>query len=168
MTAGTCPFCGTDTGFSRQPEPELGTLSIDEFEALVRGEWRLRLGAGAYDRAHSAGLVRALLVYGLKPDSPVRCVIAGQLLYRELTKYGTSGAGQREIRRELRVLLEAVDAVLRSSGVTPARAEAFVTALVDQLRDALGWWIVPPEPDAVERPGGEEAGTTRLAGAAAL
>jgi len=168
MMAGTCPFCGTDTGLARQPEPGLGTLSIDEFETLVRGEWRLRLGAGAYDRAHSVGLVRALLVYGLEPRSPVRRLIVDHLLYRELTKYGMSGACQREIRRELRVLLEAVDAVLRVSGVTAARAEAFVTALVDQLRCALGWWIVPPEPDAAERPAGEEAGTTRLAGAAAL
>jgi hypothetical protein len=168
MTAGACPFCGTDTGLPRQPEPELRTLSIDEFETLVRGEWRRRLGAGAYDRAHSAGLVRALLVYGLEPRSPVRRLIVDHLLYRELTKYGLGGACQREIRRELRVLLEAVDAVLRSSGVAPARAEGFVTALVDQLREALGWWIVPTEPDAIERSPGEEADTARLAGAAAL
>ena len=147
MMAGSCPFCGTDTGLARQPEPELCTLSMDELEALVRGEWRRRLGPAAYAEAHSAALVRALLVYALCPDSPVRSCIADQLLYRELTKYGVRGTTQREIRSEFRALLEAVHAVLESHEVAPGTTAALVTRLVDRLRAALGWWIVPPDPE---------------------
>ncbi len=54
MSATTCPYCATRTPFPREPDRELGGVSFDEFEVLVRNEWRQRLGWKAYG-AHSRG-----------------------------------------------------------------------------------------------------------------
>lgn len=38
-----CPFCGTDTGIDREIVPGLDPLSLEEFDTLVRREWRRHL-----------------------------------------------------------------------------------------------------------------------------
>jgi len=134
-----CPYCGTDTPIAREPEPGLGTLSIDEAEVLVRNEWRRLLGPAAYVHAHSPALVRALLVYALRPESPVRSHVAGVLLYRELTKFGATGATRASIQTQLAMLPTALTRVLRASGMDARRREQIVTPLTAKVREMLGW-----------------------------
>jgi len=136
-----CPYCGTDTPIARAPEPELGTLSIDEAEVLVRNEWRRLLGPAAYVHAQSPALVRALLVYALRPESPVRSHVAGVLLYRELMKFGAMGATQASIQMQLTMLPVALTGVLRASGLDARRRERIVAPLTAKVRETLGWSV---------------------------
>lgn len=110
--AAACPACGGATGLERDLHPDLGPLSLDELETLARNEWRRRLGPQAYARRHSRVLVRALIVYALAPDSPVRQAVVDQLIWWEVAELGSWGLSRHDLRREFVELAAAVRDVL--------------------------------------------------------
>jgi len=129
-----CPLCRGDTGIERQVEPELGSLSLDEFETLVRNEWRRRLGPRSYPRDHSRTIIRALLVYALSPESPVRSTVVKQLIWWKLTALGAVGLNATAVRHEFHELTLAVRRVLNDAGLPSERA----ALLIDTIEEKLG------------------------------
>jgi hypothetical protein len=135
--ATTCPLCRGDTGIERQLDPELGSLSLDEFETLVRNEWRRRLGSGSYARDHSRTIIRALLVYALSPESPVRSTVIKQLIWWKLTALGAVGLNATAVRNEFTELTLAVRHVLNEAGLPSERTTRLIEAIEVKLRDTL-------------------------------
>ncbi|NIM50936.1 MAG: hypothetical protein GTN78_24370 [Gemmatimonadales bacterium] len=138
-TATTCPLSGTDTGIVREIDPELGSLSVDELETLARNEWRRRLGKNAYHRCHSRDFVRALVVFALAPESPVRALVVERLLWRELSVWGAFGLNRQDIRRELRHLSEAIRDVLATQTQDGHRALSLADRIDARLRELVAW-----------------------------
>lgn len=143
-TSTRCPVSGIDTGIERELEPELGAVSLDELETLVRNEWRRRLGSSSYRREHSRSLIRALIVCTLEPRSPVRTAVAQQLVLWELTKLGTWGMSRAAVMREFRELTRAVRRVLMLAGLDADRSWDVANELSRKLDEILGW----PDPRA--------------------
>ena len=133
----TCPLCRGDTGIERQLDPELGPLSLDEFETLVRNEWRRRLGSRSYTREHSRTIIRALLVYALGPESPVRSTVIKQLIWWKLTTLGAAGLTAAAVRHEFHELTLAVRHVLNDAGVPSERTARLIDAIEAKLRNTL-------------------------------
>lgn len=149
----TCPFSGRETGLERVPDPELGSASLDEVETLVRNEWRRRLGPHAYLRDHPPAVVRAVLVYALAPESPVRESIVRQLVLWELAMLGGWGLGRAAVGHEFQALARAVRSGLRQAGVCQELAERMADAVDHELADVLAWDLtaVPPSIGEEER-----------------
>ena len=132
-----CPHCGHETEVPRQAvRPLPGSLSIDEFEALVRAEWRRRLGADSYGRSHPGALIRSLVASETGEGDAERLVDAVEQVMADLRSIG---AGREQIRHELAVLARSIRTVLRNAGMSAAEAEAFVEPLRQRLEDVLGW-----------------------------
>jgi len=138
-TTTQCPFCGEDTGVERAIDPEFGPISLDELETLVRNQWRGRLGATSYDRPHSRRIIRALIVYALAPQSPIRHAVTQQLIWWELTALVGRGLDRAAIDREFRELAHAVREVLVSAGLDGDRVETLTDAIENKLRVTLHW-----------------------------
>lgn len=137
--AVSCPLCGGDTGIERQLDPELGPLSLNEFETLVRNEWRRRLGSRCYTREHSRAVIRALLFYALTPESPVRSKLIQQLIWWELTTLGTLGLDVAAVRYELRELALSIRHVLNDAGLPSERTARITDTIEAKLIDTLAW-----------------------------
>jgi hypothetical protein len=142
--ATTCPYCGSETGIERLPEPELGALSLDELETLVRNEWRRRLGPEAYGRQHSRLLIRSLIVFALEPESPVRRAAVAELLWSEIAILEAWGMSRAGIQAELRRLLEAVVDVLERVDLRVDLQWSLVEHIDGVVRQTLRW------PDAAD------------------
>lgn len=136
-TAAVCPYCGTDTGVERVTDPELDTLSLTEFDTLVRNEWRRRLGRSAYARAHSTQLIRALFALALAPSSPIRSLVVEQLLWREFYRWGGSGLSRPDIETELRALAGAFRDVLNTTWGHTHRSQSAADVVDQTLREIL-------------------------------
>jgi hypothetical protein len=141
-----CPFSGLNTSIERELDPELGAVSLDELETLVRNEWRRRLGASSYRREHSRSVIRALILCTLDPDSPVRSTIAQQLVLWELTKLGTWGMSRVAIMSEFQQLSRALGRALIVAGMDVGRSGDFANTLRRKLDEILQW----PHPDTTE------------------
>jgi len=137
--ASTCPACGTPTTTGRDPDPALGGLSLDEIETLARNEWRRRLGEDAYRRPHRRRFIRALLVYGLSPDSPVRRIVLEDALWDELAALEVRGLSRRGAEVELYALARALWWVLAKTHLPEERRIELVRQMDDRLRAELGW-----------------------------
>ena len=132
-----CPISGLDTGIARDADAELGGLAPDELDTLIRNEWRRRLGPEVYAHQQSRELIRALVVYALAPESPVRSAAAEHLLLREVAVWGACGLKREEILRELRLLLEAIGAVLTQRSTLGGEAPHLVELIDIKVRQCL-------------------------------
>ena len=65
-----CAACGDAALVGVTEQQHIGRRTIDECVALVRAEWRHRLGHRAYAREHPARLIRTVLVYGSHAGQP--------------------------------------------------------------------------------------------------
>lgn len=146
----TCPLTGEETGIERTLDPEFRSVSLDELETLVRNEWRHRLGASSYVRSHSRRIIRALLIYALAPESPIREGIVRQLVWWELTRLGAWGLGRAAVMREFQELGGAVRHVLSRARLDPQAAARCSAAANRELRDLLDW--PEPEPASLTAP----------------
>ncbi len=138
-----CPFCGTDTGIPRRVAPELSSLSLDEFETLVRNEWRRRLrkrnGKSAYSRYHPRSFIRALILYALKPESPVRSIAVDELLWKEVSELEAWGFSRRRIQGELLRLSQAIWGVLSQTDLKFDRSRTLTQRIEDKVVAVLDW-----------------------------
>jgi hypothetical protein len=134
-----CPACGRATTAARTLEPGIGALSLEELETLTRNEWRRRLGAEAYRRPHRRRFVRSLLVYALKPESPVRQSILEDALWNEIAALQAWGLNRRAAEVELYRLARALWTVLGKTGVTQERRRELTRRMDDWMRTELGW-----------------------------
>lgn len=126
---GSCPLGGEKTASTRGV-PAVGSLAMEEFETLVRNEWRRTLGRRSYDRNHSPTLVRALILYGLEPDDPRREAAAERLLARHRRRMIESGLRAGDVASEFWKLCGALWEVLRGSGM-PVNDAYGVTGRID-------------------------------------
>jgi hypothetical protein len=147
-TSTRCPYCRSDTSIERELDPELGAVSLDELETLVRNEWRRRLGPSSYEREHSRTIIRALIVYALAPGSPVREIVARQLIWWELVTLGAWGLSRAAIQREFGELRRAVGDVLTRAGLDRAKVQRLTESIDSQLGKTLQWG--EPAPDEAE------------------
>lgn len=151
-----CPACGTETGIEREIEPALGGVALDELEILVRNEWRRRLGPEAYGRLHSRAPIRALIVYALAPDVPLREAVLREALTWELARLAGQGVPLTVGRTDLRELGRAVRATVRAvaPGAVGRQLSDPIEAILAALLDS------PPVADyGAERPGASDAWT---------
>lgn len=134
-----CPVCGTSTAIERDLQLSLGGLSLGELEALVRGEWRRRLGPDGYSRPHRRSLIRALLVYALVPESPVRASILRDRLWDEVSALEVTGLSRRGVEKELRQLIGALEVVLEGTALPSEERREVIRRIDRALRGELGW-----------------------------
>lgn len=141
--SANCPFCGTDTGIERQTFPDLGSLSLEEFETLVRNEWRRGLRKrnekGAYRRRHPRKFIRSLILYALAPDSPVRDGVVDQALWAEVAELEVWGSSRRFIQAELLRLSQAIWEVLSRTDLDFDRSVTLMERIDRKLLQALPW-----------------------------
>lgn len=139
----TCPFCQTETGISRGIAPELSSLSLDEFETLVRNEWRRRIGKrngkSAYHRLHPRQFIRALIVYAVKPESPVRSTVVDELLWKEVSELAAWGFSRRRIQGELLRLSQAIWEVLSRTDLELDRDCTLMERIDKKILAVLSW-----------------------------
>ncbi len=134
-----CPSCGEDTGIQRELDQQLGPVSVDELETLVRNEWRRRLGSSSYRRDHSRAIIRALIIYALAPESPVRSAVTQQLIWWELTTLGAWGLNRAAIKHEFREFSRAVLDVLTDAGLDADRSRDLKHRMEQKLDETLDW-----------------------------
>ncbi|NIW36066.1 MAG: hypothetical protein GWN32_05905 [Gemmatimonadetes bacterium] len=120
-------------------------MSLQEFETLVRNEWRRRLrrrlGKSAYRRRHPRAFIRALIVYALAPDSPVRDRIVDELLWKEVAELEAWGFSRRRIEGELLRLSQAIWDVLSRSDLEFDRSSTLMERIDQKILSALAWPI---------------------------
>lgn len=138
-----CPYCGDETRVERAPLSELRSLSLDEFEALVRNEWRRRLarrgGRRVYRRRHPRRFIRALLAYALAPESPVRTRVVDDLLWQEVAEMEAWGFSRRLIQTELLRLSQAIWEVLSRTELDFDRSVTLTQRIDDRIFGTLAW-----------------------------
>ncbi len=141
--ATACPYCGIETGIRREPVPELRSFSMDEFETLVRNEWRRRLskrmGKSAYRREHPREFIRALIVYALQPESPIRNSIVDDMLWKEVAELEAWGFSRRHIQGELFRLSQAIWDVLSQGDLEFDRSSTLMERIDEKVLTVLGW-----------------------------
>ena len=140
-----CPLSGLDTGIERITDSELGPVSLDELETLVRNEWRRRLGSSSYRRGHSRILIRSLIVCALDPESPVRSAVAEEVVLWELTKLGTWGMSRAAVMREFRELRRALKRALTVAGLDAHESRRLAHDVAQKLDEILEWPHGPPD-----------------------
>ncbi len=112
---------------------------MDEFETLVRNEWRRRLGRKAYRRDHFRAFIRALIAYALAPERPIRGGQVDDLLWRQVSMLQAWGMNRHRIQVELARLTEAIWDVVSAVGVELDRSRTLTERIEAKLRDTLGW-----------------------------
>lgn len=133
-----CPECGTTVEPGGET-PVLGSLTMREYATMVRHLWRHRLGRRAYEREHSAQLIRALALHALKPESPVASIAVEEELSREVARLRAGGLNRAQVQRELYHLSRAASEVLIRAGL-PARQTAAMIELLDRRLVSLLEW----------------------------
>lgn len=138
-----CPYCGVETGIDREPFSDLSSLSLEEFETLVRNEWRRRLGkrAGrsAYRRRHPRRFIRALIAYALAPESPVRDRVVDDLLWGEVAEMEVWGFSRRLIQAELLRLSQAIWEVLSRTDLDFDHSVTLMQRIDAKVLRTLSW-----------------------------
>ncbi len=148
-----CDACGqTAAVLQEAASGRVGIRTIDECVALIRAEWRRRLGHRAYARDHSMRLIRTILVYALLPESAVRRIALEQELVLEVARLRAEGLNRAQVGRELYHLLLAAEKVVAKSGLPEVEAAAMIEALDRGLHDMVMECTVP---------GGTEPSTDR-------
>jgi len=143
-----CPACGSETGIEREIEPALGGVALDELEILVRNEWRRRLGPEAYERRHSRAPIRALIVYALAADVPLREAVLRETLTWELARLVAQGVPTSVGQQDLRELGQAIRATL--STVAPGGPGAVSQRLSDPIEAILAALLDAPAAHGIE------------------
>lgn len=136
-----CPYCGGDARGALEARPVVGRLSREEFETLVRGEWRRRVGGSAYAREHSRDLVRALFLYALAPDEPAYVQAVERLLAEREPSVEETAADAPAARDDGLPLSAAFWDVLSNSGL-PLDQAARLMEIVDRR---LQWHSPGPQ-----------------------
>jgi YHS domain-containing protein len=125
-----CPYCGDNTEADRGAGVSIEGIRLHELEALVRSEWRRRLGSESYHRRHPEQLIRALALYALIPSSPI---LEGELessIWDVVAELASETKSRTEIQNELGELVMAIRAVLKRNGVPWDR----ILTLTDPVR----------------------------------
>lgn len=138
-TNRTCPFCQSETAVDRAGQPELGSLSLDEIEALVRNEWRRRIGPDGYRRRHPRALIRALVLFALDPLDTEREREVEDQLWDEIAMLETWGLSRAAKREELRDLAHSVWDVLTASDMEFAEGLALLERIENKIWGVLSW-----------------------------
>ena len=133
-----CPYCGEEAQ-AVPVEAVIGSLSLNEFEAMVRSEWRHRLGRRAYRRHHPRELIRALLIYALEPWSAALDSALEQLLTEEVARLRAAGLTRPQIQRELFHLSHVIWNVLNESGIPLGEATKLMATMDGRLLATLQW-----------------------------
>lgn len=134
-----CPGCGGHARSDSAPQPELGALSMDEAEILVRNEWRRRLGHARYPALHPRSVIRWTLRAVLRPEDDRLHRTAARALLAEVARSG--GTTEIDPQRELGHLIDAVQSVIPTAGRGPERIEAVrrrISACLRSLATASG------------------------------
>lgn len=140
-----CPYCGSETTMARTLDPLLGGhLSLEEFEVLVRGEWRRVLGRAAYDRVHEARLARSLVALAAEPDSEAAHASLRAGLDQVVADLASTGAGRDAVRGEIHALFLAMYNVLTRAGASTERSAALRVASERAVEMALGYSMELP------------------------
>lgn len=141
-SAGTrCPVCETDTGVQRERGPGVlaGYLSLDEFQVLVRNEWRRRLGPPAYGRAHPVLVVRLLAEMASQGPTPDRERRFTREVDRLAAALVVGGRERADVRWEVHQLLRAARLVLERAGVGEGAVRTFMAGALRAVRRALAY-----------------------------
>lgn len=134
-----CPHCGTSTEARREGRPSvIESLDLDELQTLTRNEWRRRLGPEAFRRRHSEGLIRALAILALYPDSPVLHQQIDEGLWTEVAGLRADGRGRAAAQREFWALILAMRDVLMDAGASSEEAIRITRPAQDHLAQLLG------------------------------
>lgn len=140
-----CPYCGSSTPIPRAPDPRLGDyLSIEEFELLVRGDWRRILGRDAYDRAHEARIVGTFVALVAVPDADAAQADLRAEVDQLIADLASTGAGREAVRTEVQALFHAMDNVLSRVGAPPRLSAGLRTSATQAIEEALGYSLGPP------------------------
>jgi hypothetical protein len=138
-TSHTCPFCESETSVERRGEPELGALSLEEIETLVRNEWRGRSGTEGYARRHPRALVGALVLFALDPFDREREREVENQLWDEIAMLETWGLSREAKREELRNLAHSVWDVLTKTDLEFDASLTLVERMETKLWGTLQW-----------------------------
>lgn len=117
--------------------PGLGHFSLESVHALTEQEWHRRLERpGDYDLSDRA-LIESLVVYALKPESPIRRQAAEWNLERARGSLRKAGRSDDEIGRAFCELSCALWHVLLTAGITIERAVVLRDAIDALLLDGV-------------------------------
>jgi len=134
-----CPFCGAETSVERVGTAELGLLSMEELETMVRNEWRRVLGKETYRRPHPRSLVRSLIQHARAPDDSDRRKMAEEELWAEIATLETWGLSRQSMRSELLALTQATLNVLEETAVSFEGTQSILAWIETFVDDTLGW-----------------------------
>ena len=133
-----CPHCGSETGIHRGAPAALPvSLTLSEFETLVRNEWRRRLGPEAYDRSHSSEIIRNLTTLLEETGGEISLDQIEEGIELVLADLRVEGKGRRALLREIAKLRHAVRTVLRKAGADFVTSSEFVARAREVLDDGL-------------------------------
>jgi hypothetical protein len=133
-----CPLCGSETGIQRGPPAALQvTLTLVEFETLVRNEWRRRLGPEGYDRSHSGEIIRDLTTHLEQTGEKISLEQIEEGIQLVMVDLRVEGKGRRALLREIAKLRHAVRAVLKKAGADFVASSDFVARARDVLDEGL-------------------------------
>jgi YHS domain-containing protein len=135
----TCPFCGTETSVARVGTAELGSLSIEELETMVRNEWRRVLGKETYGRSHPRSLVRSLIQYARAPENSDRRRMAEDELWAEIAALEAWGLNRQSMRFELLALTQATLDILEETAISFEGAQSILGRIETFVDETLGW-----------------------------
>lgn len=122
---------------TRATAPRVGTLTLDELEALVVGHWRRLLGDD-HGRLRARTLERALLTFALTDDDERRRD-TDRLLAAEVARLRAREVDTERIAAELAVLPKAFAAVLLDATVGPAATAKLYEAVETKLAEIRPW-----------------------------
>lgn len=151
-----CPHCHRETEIPRSAGPVVaGGLRLEEFQALVRNEWRRRLGPESYGRAHSDRIAGALALFASNPDSAALRERLEEEVWCAAADILATGAGRKEVRREMAKLLHAIRAVLGDRGVDVRTA---CETYLEPGRAVIAEILDYPDPPTHDRPSAGDNG----------
>lgn len=134
-----CPYCHDTTEVDRGTGVSIEGIRLHELEALVRSEWRRRLGSESYHRRHPEQLIRALALYALIPNSPV---LAGELessIWDVVAELAGETKSRTEVQSELGELVMAIRAVLKRNGVPWDRILTLTDPVLTWVDSMMDW-----------------------------
>lgn len=135
-----CPHCGTETDIERSGERSLpGGLRRHEFEILVRNEWRRRLGAEAYGRAHELRMIRTLTDIAMTGMGVGEVRELADEIDQLVADLAAAGKGRGAVRREVGKLVNAMRHVLNTADADSGFTERFTASAWAALVRALDY-----------------------------
>jgi YHS domain-containing protein len=134
-----CPYCHETTEIDRGPGVRIEGIRLHELEALVRSEWRRRLGSESYHRRHPEQLIRALALYALIPNSPVLEDELESSIWDVVAELASETKSRTEIQHELGELVMAIRTVLKSNGVPWDRILTLTDPVRTWVESVMDW-----------------------------